>query len=252
MNCIFVCIFNQEKYVEMFYLLLESIFTYGKLDDNTKILIYTSSKFMNIIKQNNLFDDKKINFEVNDTYNNVNLACRARLEIFNLKSIDKYNKILYLDIDIIIKDDINKIFDVIEDDILYVVEEGSIDNINNYWGKVLFGNEINNYNDKTAFTSGILLFRNCEKIKILFSRIREDINIRSNECILNDQPHIIYNCFKYNMYNNKILKHYAVNNDHNIHSNKIIHHFSGCPGFYKHKIRDMKYFLNNYKKIFPK
>ena len=71
MNCIFVCIFNQEKYVDMFYLMLESIFIYGNLDDNTSILVYTSTTFMNMIKQSHLFNSEKIIFEINDTYNDV-------------------------------------------------------------------------------------------------------------------------------------------------------------------------------------
>ena len=54
MNCIFICVFNQEKYIDMFYLLLESILLYGHLDYNTNILVYTSTKFMNIIKQNKI------------------------------------------------------------------------------------------------------------------------------------------------------------------------------------------------------
>ena len=49
MNCIFVSVFTQKEYVNMLYLLLESIFIYGNLDDNTNILIYTSTQFMNII-----------------------------------------------------------------------------------------------------------------------------------------------------------------------------------------------------------
>jgi hypothetical protein len=49
-SCIFCCVFNQEKYVEMFYLLLESINIYGNLDDNIDILVYTSTPFMNMIK----------------------------------------------------------------------------------------------------------------------------------------------------------------------------------------------------------
>ena len=38
MKCILCCIFNQDKHVDMFYLLLESILTYGNLDDNTIIM----------------------------------------------------------------------------------------------------------------------------------------------------------------------------------------------------------------------
>ena len=94
MNCIFVCVFNQEKYVDMFFLLLESIFIYGDLDYNTNILLYTSTTFMNKIKKSHLFNDEKIKFEINDTYDDIDKACKARLDLFNLHSIKNYNKIL--------------------------------------------------------------------------------------------------------------------------------------------------------------
>ncbi len=106
MNCIFCCVFNQEEYVNMLFLLLESIFTYGKLDETTDILVYTSTPFMNTIKQSHL-DDGKIKFEINDTYNTIDTSCKARLDLFDLPSIQKYSKILYLDTDIIVKDDIS-------------------------------------------------------------------------------------------------------------------------------------------------
>lgn len=244
MNCIFCCIFNQEKYIDMFFLLLESIFIYGNLNENTNILIYTSTQFMNIIKQNHLFNNEKIKFEINDKYDSIDKACKARLDLFNLSSITKYNKILYLDTDILIKDDVNKVFDVCEKDILYVLEEKNINSI--YHGYSLFGKEINNYEDKSAFTSGILLFNNSEIIKDLFNKINKDIIKRKH--FFHDQPYIIYNAFKYNLYNNKILKAFCVNNDLNIHSDKVIHHFPGPHvGKYKEKIIKMSTFLNNIK-----
>jgi len=248
MNCIFCCIFNQEKYVDMFFLLLESIFIYGNLDENTNILVYTSTSFMNIIKKSHLFNEEKMQFEINDTYDNIDKACKARLDLFNLHPIKNYNKILYLDTDILVKDDINKVFDVCQEDTLYVLEEGEIDSNTDYWGKTLFGNEINNFSDKTAFTSGILLFNNCEKIKFLFEKINEDIVKRPFHFTCYDQPYIIYNAFKYNLYNNKVLKSLIVNNDYNIHSDKIIHHFPGGPGIYQYKIIYMTNFLDSIKK----
>jgi len=119
---------------------------------------------MNRIKQSHLFDDGKIKFEINNTYNNIDKACKARLDLFNLSSVKNYNKILYLDIDILVKGGISNVFDVCKDDILYVLEEGNlgIENHDNH-GKSLFRNELQNYEDKTAFTSGIMLFNNCEK-----------------------------------------------------------------------------------------
>ena len=58
MKCIFCCIFNNENYIKMFYLLLESIYIYGNLGDDIDILIYTSTQFMNIIKQSHLYTEK--------------------------------------------------------------------------------------------------------------------------------------------------------------------------------------------------
>jgi len=247
-KCIFCCVFSQEKYVEMFYILLESIFIFGNLE-NTDILVYTSSVFMEKIKNSHLFDSK-IKFEINDTYDNIDKACKARLDLFHLDSVKNYNKILYLDTDIIIKDDINKVFDVCVEDILYVLEEGEIDSDTDFWGKTLFVDDI--YPDKSAFTSGILLFNNCKKISDLFDEINEDIRKRPYNFSCYDQPYIVYNAFKYNLYNNKILKTLAVNNDHNIHSDKVIHHFPGGPGVYQYKILLMNNFLNNSKKIYKK
>ena len=70
MKCIFCCVFNQLKYLDMFHMLLESMLIYGNLDDNTHILVYTSKSFMNIIKNNKLFAiaSEKIFFEINDIY----------------------------------------------------------------------------------------------------------------------------------------------------------------------------------------
>ena len=247
MNCIFVCLFNQEKYLDMFYLFLESLFIFGNLHDNTHVLVYTSTQYMNKIKDSHLFNENKIIFEINDSYDDINKSYNARMDLFSLSSITKYDKILYLDIDILIKDDINKVFNICKEDILYVLEEGEIDSTYDYWGKTLFGDEINNYVDKTAFTSGILLFNNCEKIKDLFNKINEDMKNRSYQFICYSQPYIVYNSFKYNLYDNKSLKSFVVNNDHNIHSDKVIHHFPGGPGFNQYKLLNMTNFLNSIK-----
>ena len=263
-NCIFICVFNNENYIKMFYILLESLYIYGNLNDNTDILLYTSTSFMNIIKNHYLYN-KNICFEINDTYDNIDKACKARLDIFNLESINNYSKILYLDTDILIKNDINKVFDIIKEDILYVLEEGYIDDSldkkgnkpfepfcsNDCWGCLLFdlNNELDNYEDKSAFTSGILLFNNCEKIKDLFNKINEHINSSPYKFGTYDQPYIIYNAFKYNLYNNKLLKDVAANNSYNMIDNIVIHHFAGGPGVYGHKIYNMNIFINNLKNI---
>ena len=49
---------------------------------------------MNIIKKSNLYSNK-IFFEINDNYNNIDLAYKSRIDLFNFKSLSKYNILLY-------------------------------------------------------------------------------------------------------------------------------------------------------------
>jgi hypothetical protein len=250
MNCIFVCVFTQEKYLELFYLLLESIILFGRIKD-THLLVYTNTEFMIKILHSPLFCEF-IQFEINDTYDTIDKACRSRLDLFDL-AIQKYDKILYLDTDILIKGDLNKVFEVCKDDVLYVLEEGTIDSDTDFWGKTLFGEETKHYKDKTAFTSGILLFNRCEKIKELFRVIQQDILTRTYSTYFYDQPYIVYNAFKHGLYENKTLRRWVVNNDDNINSDKAIHHFPGTPGLYQVKLRTMTIFLNRLKteQVYP-
>jgi len=227
----------------MFCIMLYSILNYGCLTEQTEILVYTTTHFMNIIKTCNLFNPAKIKFEINDAYIDIDKACKSRLDFFDLPSARKYEKILYLDADIIVKGDVNRVFAVCELDLIYALEESTIDDVNDWHGYTLFGAEVNNYADKSAFTSGILLFKNCENMKMLFNRIREDIVNRPYLNSFYDQPYIIYNAFKYNLYNNKVLNTFAINNDFDINSNIVIHHFPGNVGNYWRKIHNMLVFL---------
>ena len=210
MNCILCCVVEQ-KYIDIFYLFLESIFIYGNLDDNTIILVYTSTSFMNIIIKSHLFNDKKVKFKINDN---------EIFDFFNLLSILDYDKILYLDNDILVKCCINNLFDVCKNDILYVLEE-----------------------DPTIFTKRILLFNNCEKIKKLFQIIKlHDIN---------DQPFITYDASNIELYDNKILKSLILNDDDNVDNqcNKVIYQCQCSIETisYQNKIMKMSRFLNNIK-----
>jgi lipopolysaccharide biosynthesis glycosyltransferase len=257
MNCIFICVFNNPNYINMLYILLDSIHSYSSInnknmDIDIEILIYTSSKFMNTIQQSIFYKAlfKIICFEINDNYNTVETACKARLDLFNLGSSKKYSKFLYLDTDIVVKGDLNIVFNLCTKDTLYALEEGSIDSNTDFWGKTLFENakDLHLYaNNFSAFSSGILLFNNCDKMKQLFTIIQADFKKRPFHFYCHDQPYIIYNSFKYELYDNQVLKDVVVNNDHDFSSNKIIHHFPGDPGIHKDKLKFMFAFLNGLK-----
>lgn len=257
-NAIFITVFNQDKYVDMLFIMLDSINLYGQLKSNTDILIYTSTIFMNRIKESSYMSDKII-FEINDSYDNIDKACKARLDLFQLESISKYDKILYLDTDIIVKGNLNFILNSKLEDKIYALEEGRIDNnyikksdentfLHDYYGQILFEDgDIEKYEDKTAFSSGIMIFNNCLKIKELFDIIKKDIIDRPYFFCCYDQPYIVHNTIKHNLHNNKLMKKYCVNNNNNINSDKIIHHFPGGPGVFYNKIIKMTKFLEELK-----
>ena len=264
MNCVFICVFNNPNYVNMLYLLLDSIYRYGLLDKDGlfEILIYTSTRFAGMIKLSPFYRKDLIRFEINDTYSSVEKACKARLDLFDLlvditykgENNHKYNKFLYLDTDIIVKGDLNLIFDACVEDKLYALEEGSIDSDSDFWGKTLFQNagDLDVYTNKstaTAFSSGILLFNNCEIIKKLFIAIRNDMIARPLKFYCQDQPYVVYNAFKYGLYDNQALKPFLVNNDYDVYSSKIIHHFPGDPGMHQNKMTHMLRFLSGLKNI---
>ena len=159
-----------------------------------------------------------------------------------------------MDTDIIIKNDINVLFNACEDEILYVLEEGDLQKqeiehnyFYDYHGRPLFTyQEVAEMKDSTAFTSGIMLFKNCVPIKTLFDNIKKHIASFPYVFSTFDQPFIVYNAFKYNLFNNKVLKDFCLNVGNasgDINSDKIIHHFCGGPGIPQNKIVYMESFL---------
>lgn len=247
-NLIYICVFFQETYIQLLELFISSIFINSKIDKNkTDILILTSSTFKTII-DNKISDlGLPIKYYILDSLSGLFEAGCARLNIFNYENIDNYEKILYLDIDILINSDINILFNLpIISNKIYTLEEGIINHA--FWGKQFFDfNKINP--NTTAFTSGILYFYNSLEIKSLFKDIRNHIQkyiyIDKNkipDCL--DQPFIVYNTINQNKYDNQLLKLYVENSPINVEETKIIYHFPGGPGNYKDKYDKMINFGN--------
>lgn len=163
MNCIFICVFSQD--LRWLFLLLESIFIYGNLRDDTEILIYTSFSFMEKIKQHSLFCDKKIKFEINNSKFSVEDEEKSRLEFFNFSISHQYKNILCLNTDCIVKKDLRPLFQ------------------NCQSKEVMIG-----------FLEGVLFFRNCEATQRLFQQICQDYTSHSKSCFYIDSisPYIGY------------------------------------------------------------
>ena len=245
MNClIYFCIFGNKDYINLVNLLALSVKIYGSPKKNIHFLAITSNKFVDEL--NVIFNKLNFNFSTYIINNeDFSFLLSSRLLIFNYPNIHSYTKILYIDTDILITNNINVLFNLGLENKLYALEEGIINDI--YHGYELFDFSKNNPNT-TAFTSGILLFNNCDEVRELFYRIIKDINnnLKNNKIkpVAYDQAFINYHAIKDNLYNNTLLKKYAINNPENFkYNNHAISHFPGGVGNYNSKFDKMKSYL---------
>ena len=247
MNLIYACVFYQKEYINLLKLLINSIFNKSDINiKTTDILIITSPQFHLLIQNELKIFNLPIKYYILNYYTLFDAGC-ARLNIFNYELINNYENILYLDTDILLNSDVNILFNLdISSEKIYALEEGNIHS--DFWGGQFFNfNEIDK--NMSAFTSGILYFKNSETIKILFNTIKthiyEYINVQKNNiptCL--DQPFIVYHAIIENKYDNQLLKKYAENNPSFVSPEKIIYHFPGGPGAYQSKNEKMTIFWN--------
>lgn len=240
---IYSCVFFNYKYIELISLLLKSYILFGNPSNDIDYLIICSPKFKNDIQ--NIFNKLKINgkiwcLDLNTLFE----SAYSRLKIFDYEDIDLYNKILYLDCDILITNSIDNILNFQLEDKIYCLQEGCCRNF--HFG--LFNDEEYNLLDKSsAFSSGIILFNNSVIIKDLFLKTLTHIYTHINNklsiphCL--DQPFIIYHAINNNLYNNTKLIGICINNP-NTFNNQTISHYCGGPGHYESKISKMSYIMN--------
>jgi len=252
MNLIYICVFHQQSYINLLKLLITSISVKGNINNKTTdILIITSSEFQPLIQKDLENFDLKLDYYILELHTLFEAGC-ARLNIFKYDNINKYDNILYLDTDILLNSDINVLFNIeLSEDKLYALEEGIIGH--DLYGSFFF--DFTKYDQyQSAFTSGILLFKNSDIIKLLFDTIQLHISdyiyTKNNKIpVCLDQPFIVYNAISQNKYDNQVLNKYIENNPLDISPEKIIYHFPGGPGNYDTKITKMKIFWENMNEI---
>jgi hypothetical protein len=242
---VYFCIFGNKDYLNLVHLLAVSIKLFGIPNENIHFLAITNNDFIDEL--NNTFNKLNLNFNIFlIDNNNFEYNLSSRLIIFNYENINNYNKILYIDTDILITNNLNNLFNEPLEDKLYVLSEGVISDP--YHGVEFF--DFSKINKLTkGFTSGLLLFNNCITIKNLFINIMENIqnNLKNNgiKPIAYDQSFINYYTIVNNLHNNNLMIGYAINNpiDFNFKLHTISH-FPGGVGNYEYKYNRMiKYLL---------
>jgi Glycosyl transferase family 8 len=255
-NLIYMCLFINPNYVNLLELLLNSIVLYAKVDfTTTDILVFTDAGLQPLIEAvaNRLGVQLQYSFlQINTKWQ----ASCARLDLFQYEHIDDYDKILYIDTDILLNRDVNTLFAMdIRDDKLYAMMEGRLGI--NYWGdqffdfakrKTLPSWSKSKFNEwSPAFCAGVLLFRNSTEIRTLFSIINSHINQyifvdKNPPPEFWDQPFIVFNAVNEDKYDNELLNKYVINSAPDISGEYIIYHFPCGPGWYELKMEKMTAF----------
>jgi len=246
-NLVYCCVFYNKDYLKLLNLLLASVAHYSK-KDTWNFLIITSKEFeSDILTFSDTYGIYLRIFTINLT--TIFQAACARLCIFDYPNISEYEKILYLDTDIIIKGDLASMFTLPIEDLLYAIESGKIDS-HNFGGQFFDFGKIDR--SLTGINSGTLLFLNSENMKNLFKKIQNHIKEFTNEghpvpyCM--DQPFINYHAIKDGQYDNKLLNTlvslFEGNDTVDNYSSSIICHFSFPIGNFSHKFIRMKRFLD--------
>jgi len=243
-----MCVSHQQSYINLLKLLITSISIKGNINEEiTNILIITTLSFQSLIKESLESFNLPLHYYILDLHTLMESSW-CKLKIFNYNEIDKYQKILYLDTDVLINSDINTLFKIeISSEKLYALEEGNINH--DFYGKQFFDFTKYKKNIK-AFSAGVLYFMNSLSMKKLFENtnlhIANYLSKVKDIPVCLEQPFLVYNSVITNSYNNEFMKQYVENNPSRVKIEKIIYHFPGGPGNYSSKLTKMTEF---WKKI---
>lgn len=224
-NLIYLCCFLKDKYIKEVELLLKSISKYGNIEHNTDIIIITDYKIKRKLKNIKKIKNINIKFYVLNDVKNVVDACFSRYRIIFYKNLNIYNKILYLDTDILVMNNLKNIFNI-EPEKITVLKEGSFGAV--WWGKEYFSDEIKKKNI-SAFSSGVIYFKNNNKNIDCFKKVLDIKNDKKLKIDFFDQPVLNYILYNENNYDNETFNKKVINNPEK-YNNETICHFPGGVG----------------------
>ncbi len=240
-NClVYACVFFQRDYLKLFELLLKTYLLFDRQPSQNSMLVLCDPNYETEIKILARRFDTQIDTWCLDLKTKFG-AAYSRLFIFDYPDIDKYQKILYLDCDILLTNELSQITCLPLQDKLYALREGRTSR--NLWGAEFFPEQHN----EPAFSTGILLFNNCSKIRALFAAILAHISshLAAGRPVprMLDQPFVVYQAFARELYDNTALTGVVVNNP-DAWNGETLSHFPGMPGSYTNKLEKMTGYLD--------
>jgi hypothetical protein len=252
---IYYTLSHNLKYLDLLKLNIESLI---KNNYDGSFLFITNFKkqiLENINVTNKLyfieaFDDGLLNSSAN------------KFKIYKFDKIDEFDKILYVDVDVLFVKNVDVIFNEINDDKIYVsfdnptvfgnAKESGFNTLMttkcgaqiSWWGADIFLQEEKNYIKRKkiqAINAGIFAFK--PNMASHFENI-EKFMIENNHFLNQalEQPFFNVYLFRKNLFDSTLTK-YVTHNTNDV-DGKIIIHFAGNTGNFEQKINNFKSFLN--------
>ena len=220
MNLVYSCVFFNEKYIILIEKLLSSFYKHNK-NNNICYLIITTSKFEEKIR--NICKNIGLSFDIwtrdicnsDKSIDNIYEATYSRYAIYQYPNINNYNKILYLDTDILVINNLNPLFDLELSNLLYTLYEDSYNT--RLVHCALFDEKEFTIakKNKDTFTTAIILFINntimLDIIKNIYQSIEHHHKISNGPLPCYDQPIVNKLAYSNKIVNNKLLNNYCIN-----------------------------------------
>jgi hypothetical protein len=242
MNLIYYTIGSNNDYVDLLELNIKSLEKFYFPD--IELLIITDTETKKII-ESKIFTKFVINYKILSSVNSLNESSYNKFKIYDFDEINKYEKIIYCDTDILWNKSPYEIFNKIDNDSFYVSNENSLMS-EEWWG----GNLLNDdeklkikTNNIMGFSAGFFAFKSNKSyvLKEIEEFMMSNIKLM-NLCI--EQPYFNTFLFRNNLYNtdlNKVVTHSGYNLSK---SDMVVIHFAGGPGNYTIKKNKMLEFYN--------
>ena len=260
-NLVYCCAFHNRGYEQLVNLLVKSFSNHTHTDTHLLVMCHEdqADNFRNIFSKHHVKCADVFICEFDTKFQ----ATCARLNIFSYPAIDQYDKILYIDCDVLVMNTLDRLFYQQLHDMLYVHSEPFC----KWWHWNETFQLPDNHNrpeqgDK-AFTTGMMLFNNTTTIRALFDRINTHIHeyVQSNDGPDPDheQPFIVYHTMlshlthpdKQMIMDNRLLESNNLAMNHTdqhkaSYTEQVLVHFPGSLGEHQPKLDRMKQFYEQH------
>ncbi len=260
-NLLYVAVYGNKDYVKLFNLLFSSLVLSKNDSSDFSLLVMTAPSLKDDILRTISSMNSGVELlvwaseEKPDKFG----AAFARYHIFELEQIDQFEKILYLDTDVLINGALSDVFhNDLSEGTIYCLPEADelLGDLNDYYGKSLFIEQgLERCLIERGFTSGAILFKNGLVVRHLFAEVlkigsESRKNGRVFSCL--DQPFLNLLATSKSLINLDLLPKYMVNNPVNVTGGFVINHFPGGVGNFGSKFSKMsKFFLGMIRQRLP-